>query len=93
MKIGDVQIVNKLGLHARAASRLINTTKSFACQIELQRADDTGADAVDAKSIMAVMMLEAVCGATLTLTCAGDDEDEAFAAIRALFADRFGEDE
>ena len=90
MKTGEVQIVNKLGLHARAASRLINTTKSFACQIQLQRG---GGDAVDAKSIMAVMMLEAVCGATLRLKCDGDDEDEAFAAISELIADRFGEDE
>ena len=90
MKTGDVHIVNKLGLHARAASRLVNTTKSFACQIDLQR---QGADPVDAKSIMAVMMLEAVCGATLRLRCNGDDEDEAFAAICELIADRFGEEE
>ena len=90
MKTGDVEIVNKLGLHARAASRLINTTKSFACQIRLQRGSS---DIVDAKSIMAVMMLEAVCGATLRLTCDGDDEDEAFIAISKLIADRFGEDE
>ena len=90
MKTGAVGIVNKLGLHARAASRLINTTKSFACRIQLQR---PGGDAVDAKSIMAVMMLEAVCGATLQLTCDGDDEEEAFAAIAELIADRFGEDE
>ena len=90
MKTGEVQIVNKLGLHARAASRLMKTTKSFACRIELQRA---GGDAVDAKSIMAVMMLEAVCGTTLRLSCDGDDEAEAFAAISELIAARFDEDE
>ena len=90
MKTGEVDIVNKLGLHARAASRLIKTTKSFACRIELQR---PGGDAVDAKSIMAIMMLEAVCGATLRLSCDGDDENEAYAAICELIADRFGEDE
>ena len=90
MKTGEVEIVNKLGLHARAASRLVNATKSYACQIQLQR---PGGDAVDAKSIMAVMMLEAVCGATLRLSCDGDDEDEAFAAIAELIAERFGEDE
>ena len=90
MKTGTIEIVNKLGLHARAASRLIKTTKSFACRIELQRPDS---DAVDAKSIMAIMMLEAACGTTLRLSCDGDDEDEAFAAICELIADRFGEDE
>lgn len=90
MKSGEVRIVNKLGLHARAASRLVNAAKTFACEIQLQR---PGGDAVDAKSIMAVLMLEAVVGATLTLRCDGADEDEAFAAVDELIANRFGEDE
>lgn len=90
MKTGAIEIVNKLGLHARAASKLINTAKSFACEVRLQRGDG---DAVDAKSIMAVLMLEAVVGTVLQLSCSGDDEEEAFAAIVALVAQRFGEDE
>ena len=90
MKTGSVDIVNKLGLHARAASRLVKTTQSFACGIQLKRPEG---DAVDAKSIMAVMMLEAVQGTTLELSCDGHDEADAFAAIRDLVADRFGEDE
>ena len=90
MKSGSVQIVNKLGLHARAASKLINCTKSFACRIEVSR---SGGKPVDGKSIMAVMMLEATQGTTVDFACTGEDEDDAFAAIAALVADRFGEPE
>lgn len=93
MKTGSIEIVNKLGLHARAASRLVKTTKLFAARISLRRqgAGDEGAGAADAKSIMAVLMLEAACGTTLELACDGPDEAEAFAAVSALVADRFGE--
>lgn len=90
MKTGPVDIINKLGLHARAASKLVNLSKTFASRVEL--AKPTG-ETADAKRIMAVMMLEAVCGTTLQLTCNGEDEEEAFAAITALVADRFGEGE
>lgn len=90
MKTGHVEIVNKLGLHARAASKLVNVTKSFAARIELRRPGDRPADA---KSIMAVMMLEAIVGTTLALSCEGDDEEEAFAAICEVVANRFGEGE
>lgn len=94
MKTGTIEIVNKLGLHARAASRLVKTTKLFAARISLRRQDvgDEG-DAADAKSIMAVLMLEAACGTTLELACDGPDEAEAFAAVSALVASRFGEGE
>lgn len=94
MKTGSIEIVNKLGLHARAASRLVKTTKLFAARISLRRqgAGDEGDEAAaDAKSIMAVLMLEAACGTTLELACDGPDEAEAFAAVSALVADRFGE--
>ena len=90
MKTGPIDIVNKLGLHARAASKLVNLSKTFASRVELAKA---GGETADAKRIMAVMMLEAVCGTTLQLTCDGDDEEEAFAAIVSLVADRFGEGE
>ena len=90
MKTGPVDIVNKLGLHARAASKLVNLSKTFASRVELAK---PGGETADAKRIMAVMMLEAVCGTTLQLTCDGDDEAEAFAAIATLVANRFGEGE
>lgn len=94
MKTGSIEIVNKLGLHARAASRLVKTTKLFAAHISLRRQGaGEGAEAADAKSIMAVLMLEAACGTTLELACDGPDEAEAFAAVSALVADRFGEGE
>ena len=96
MRNGRVQIVNKLGLHARAASRLVKTCNAFAARIELRRPAEDGAeaaDAADAKSIMAVLMLEAACGTTLELACDGADEADAFAAVSALIADRFGEGE
>ena len=90
MKAGPIDIVNKLGLHARAASKLVNLSKTFAARVELAK---PGGETADAKRIMAVMMLEAVCGTTLQLTCDGEDEEEAFAAITTLVADRFGEGE
>ena len=90
MKTGPIDIVNKLGLHARAASKLVNLSKTFASRVELAK---PGGETADAKRIMAVMMLEAVCGTRLQLTCDGEDEEEAFAAVVALVADRFGEGE
>lgn len=94
MKTGSIEIVNKLGLHARAASRLVKTTKLFAARVSLRRQGaGEGAEAADAKSIMAVLMLEAARGTTLELACDGPDEAEAFAAVSALVADRFGEGE
>lgn len=92
MRSGEVRIVNRLGLHARAAAKLVKLTKSFACAIELCRAESDAAP-VDGKSIMAVLMLEGVCGTRLTLTCDGADEDDAFAAVGDLLASRFGEEE
>ena len=90
VKTGRIDIVNKLGLHARAASKLVKTTQSFACDIQLKRLEG---GPVDAKSIMAVMMLEAVQGTPLELSCDGSDEAAAFAAIEDLVAARFGEGE
>lgn len=91
MRNGEVKIVNALGLHARAAAKLVKLTKSYAATVELTRGD--GDAPVDAKSIMAVLMLEAVRGTKLALRCAGADEDEAFEAVRELVAARFGEEQ
>ena len=92
MRSGELRIVNRLGLHARAAAKLVKLTKTFACAIELCR-NESDATPVDAKSIMAVLMLEGVCGTRLTLTCRGEDEDDAFVAVGELVAARFGEGE
>ena len=86
-------IVNKLGLHARAAGKLVNLTKTFSSQVKLARADEGDPEAVDGKSIMAVMLLAAPIGAELLVSVDGDDEDAAMSAISDLIANRFGEDE
>lgn len=82
-------IINKLGLHARAASKLVTTASAFASQIRIGR--DT--QMVDAKSIMAVMMLAASKGTELCLEIEGHDQDLAHEAIIDLVNRRFDEEE
>jgi phosphocarrier protein len=84
-----ITIINKLGLHARAAAKLINTTSRFSSDVRLIK---EGRE-VDGKSIMSVMMLAASIGTELTVTAAGNDQDDAIAAIEALINNRFDEDE
>jgi len=84
-----VTIVNKLGLHARAAAKLVNTASKFASSIELSYA---GTQA-DAKSIMSVMMLAAAKGSELTISCKGEDQDNAMNAIVELINNYFDEEE
>ena len=89
--IGEqVTIVNALGLHARAAAKFVGLAKTFSSEIELQLDDQRTANG---KSIMAVMMLAAAQGTTLTLQANGEDEAEALAALKALIRARFGEAE
>jgi phosphocarrier protein len=85
----DVTIVNRLGLHARAAAKLVSTASRFGSNLRVER-DGKGADA---KSIMAVMMLAATRGTPVTLVADGADEAQALDALEALIAARFGEDE
>ncbi len=85
----DVEIVNKLGLHARASAKLTQLAGSFPCEIWMER----NGRRINAKSIMGVMMLAAGKGSTVTLDCDGDRADEAMAALRQLIADKFGEGE
>jgi phosphocarrier protein HPr len=85
----DVTIINKLGLHARAASRLVNCASGFAAEIEIVK----GARSVNAKSIMGVLTLAAAIGTDLVIEADGPDEQQALDAMLALFEDRFGEDE
>ena len=85
----DAPIVNKLGLHARAAAKLTHIASGFQSDIWLSRAGRR----VNAKSIMGVMMLAAGKGSTVTIEADGADADAALTAITQLIADRFGEGE
>ena len=84
-----ITIINKLGLHARAAAKLVSTTSKFGCQIRL----GCNGKLVDAKSIMAVMMLAAGKGTELELHFDGADEHQAHDALVALINNRFDEPE
>jgi phosphocarrier protein len=88
---GSVEIVNKLGLHARAAAKLVAVAGGFQSRVTLAR-EDGGAPA-DGKSIMAVLMLGAPRGTRLQLCCEGSDAHEAYAALCELIANRFDEGE
>ena len=83
----DAPIVNKLGLHARAAAKLTHIASGFQSDIWLSRAGRR----VNAKSIMGVMMLAAGKGATVTIEAEGADAQAALAALTKLIAERFGE--
>ena len=85
----ELTIVNKLGLHARAASRLVSCASRFASDIRVHK----GGRSVDGKSIMSVMMLAAGQGSVLTVQADGPDEHAALSAVEALINDGFGEGE
>jgi phosphocarrier protein len=85
----DIEIVNKLGLHARASAKLTQMAGQFKSEIWIARNERR----VNAKSIMGVMMLAANKGSTIRLEIDGADEGEAMLALTALIADRFGEGE
>lgn len=89
MRRMEVEIVNKLGLHARASAKLTQMAGQFQCEVWLTR----DARRVNAKSIMGVMMLAAAKGARIGIETEGQDEATAASAIAALVADRFGEGE
>ncbi|HZX33618.1 MAG TPA: HPr family phosphocarrier protein [Rhodocyclaceae bacterium] len=85
----ETEIVNKLGLHARASAKLTQMAGKYKCEIWMAK----GARRVNAKSIMGVMMLAAGKGSKVTLETDGADEQEAMTALLALIADKFGEGE
>ena len=89
MKTQQVKIRNKLGLHARAAAKLVSTASHFDADIMLEK----DGQQVNGKSIMGVMMLAASKGSKITLIADGDDEDAALDALSSLIADRFEEAE
>ena len=85
----NITIINKLGLHARAAAKLVKLCASFDSDIDIEKEGQR----VNCKSIMGVMMLAASCGSVVTLFADGDDADKAVLAITDLFNRRFDEDE
>ena len=85
----DIIIINKLGLHARASTKLTQTASQFAAEIWIER----NGRKINAKSIMGVMMLAAAKGSTVTLEASGEDEMAAMAALEALINNYFGEGE
>jgi len=85
----NLLIINKLGLHARAAAKLTGLTSRFSSEIKISKEGRS----VDGKSIMSVMMLAASKGTELTISAAGEDESEALAAIEELINNRFDEGE
>ena len=89
MPRADADIINKLGLHARASAKLTQLASSFPCEVWLER----NGRRVNAKSIMGVMMLAAAKGSTITIDTEGDDADTALKALKDLIADKFGEGE
>jgi phosphocarrier protein len=89
MQNRQVEILNKLGLHARASAKLTQLASRYHCEVWLSRNDRK----VNAKSIMGVMMLAASKGAVLDIETAGTDEVEAMEALVNLIEKRFGESE
>lgn len=85
----QLEVVNKLGLHARAAAKLVNTASAFESEVWIE----FNGQSVNAKSIMGLMMLAASHGSTVDLRVEGADADQAERAITELFEQRFGEDE
>lgn len=90
MPARDVTIINKLGLHARAAAKFVGVANRYPCRIRVGRCPDT---LVDGKNIMAVMMLAASKGTALHLQTEGDEDEAALAALIALIEDYFEEGE
>jgi len=84
----QIDIINKLGLHARAAAKFVTCASHFESNIHLAH----NGNEVNGKSIMGVMMLAAAKGTTLTLRIDGADENSAMTALEELVKDRFGED-
>ena len=85
----EANIINKLGLHARASAKLTQVASAYSCDVWLER----NGRRVNAKSIMGVMMLAAAKGSTIVIDTDGSDADAAMAALQALIADKFGEGE
>jgi phosphocarrier protein HPr len=89
MRRTEAEIVNKLGLHARAAAKLTEVAGAFVAEVWLSRSGRR----VNAKSIMGVMMLAAGRGSRVLIEADGEDAEAALAALMKLIGERFGEEE
>ena len=89
MQEQQVEIINKLGLHARAAAKLVSTASRFSSKVTIR----FGSQEADAKSIMSVMMLAAAKGSVICIQTEGKDEHSAMQALIELINDFFGEEE
>jgi len=85
----EAEIVNKLGLHARASAKLTQMAGSYPCEVWMER----NGRRINAKSIMGVMMLAAGKGAKITIDCEGERAEEALQSLVGLIASKFGEPE
>jgi len=84
----EIQIVNELGMHARAAAKFVKEAGRFSCSIRVSK---DGME-IDGKSIMGLMMLAAAKGTSIIVTADGGDETDAISALEELINDKFGED-
>jgi phosphocarrier protein len=84
----ETEIVNRLGLHARAAAKLVHTAGGFQSRITVEK----DGEEVDAKSILGVLLLAAGQGSQVTIRCDGADEDDAMRAVSNLISNRFDEE-
>ena len=84
----EAEIVNQLGLHARAAAKMVHTAAAYQSRITISR----NGEEVDAKSILGIMMMAVGYGSTITVRCDGKDEEAAMKAVTDLIANRFGEE-
>jgi phosphocarrier protein HPr len=83
----DIEIKNKLGLHARAAAKLVHTAARFKADIKIRKGDEE----VDGKSILGILLLAAGRGSVVTVRAAGDDENDALNAVQELIDRKFDE--
>lgn len=85
----DIEISNKLGLHARAATKFANLSGQFSCALKVRCKDKF----IDGKSIMSLMLLAASKGTVISIVADGEDEDAAVQALEDLISNKFGEGE
>ncbi|HPW56030.1 MAG: HPr family phosphocarrier protein [Thermoanaerobaculaceae bacterium] len=85
----ELELVNRLGLHARAAAKFVHTASRFASQISVAHNQEE----VNGKSILGLLLLAAPCGSRLTVKAVGKDEMDALRALETLIQERFGEGE
>ena len=85
----EVEIINKLGMHARAAAKFVTLAQTFSAEIKIEKNNQE----VNGKSIMGVMMLAASQGSTIVLVINGDDEQQATKYLKELINNRFDEDD